>query len=73
VVAAYTGVKGDSEKNRVLTQARAMVVRDQLIDNFKVNDTRIKTIGIGEDSETGERGKVEIIVYPSAAKLARAK
>src|SRR6202011_994352 len=41
VVAAYTGMKGDSDKERTLTQARAMVVRQYLVENFKVDDTRI--------------------------------
>jgi phospholipid/cholesterol/gamma-HCH transport system substrate-binding protein len=30
VVAAYTGMKGDTDKERVLTEARAMIVRDYL-------------------------------------------
>src|SRR5205085_2748130 len=33
VVAAYTDMKGDSEENRTLTQARAMVVRDYIVRN----------------------------------------
>jgi phospholipid/cholesterol/gamma-HCH transport system substrate-binding protein len=72
VVAAYTGMKGDSEKNKVLTEARAMVVRDYLVENFKLNDTRIKTIGVGKTSESDDHGKIEIIVYPAGTNLARA-
>src|SRR5205823_9175475 len=72
VVAAYTGMKGDSEKEKVLTQARAMVVRDYLVKNFKLNDTRIKTIGVGKTSEGGDNGKVEILVYPAGTNLTRA-
>src|SRR5882762_1392097 len=40
VVAAATGMKGDTEKNRQLTEARSMVVRDYLTKNFKFDDTR---------------------------------
>lgn len=64
VVAASAGMKGDAEKGRELTQARAMVVRDYLAHNFGLDDTRIKTIGLGETSEAGDSSKVEILIYP---------
>src|SRR5215470_4878279 len=51
VVAAYTGMKGDTDKERVLTEARAMVVRDYLAENFQLDDTRIKTIGEGKTEQ----------------------
>lgn len=65
VVAAYTGLTGEQEKNLVLTQARAMVVRKYLAEKFRIDDTRVKTKGMGEDGETaaGEPNRVEIIVY----------
>jgi outer membrane protein OmpA-like peptidoglycan-associated protein len=40
-------MKGDTEKNRLLTEARAMAVRYYLVQNFMLDDTRIKTIGQG--------------------------
>jgi phospholipid/cholesterol/gamma-HCH transport system substrate-binding protein len=64
VVVAYTSMKGDSEKDRVLTEARSMVVRDYLTQNFKLDDTRIKTLGLGKADEANAGGKVEIIIYP---------
>jgi phospholipid/cholesterol/gamma-HCH transport system substrate-binding protein len=67
VVAAYTSMKGDSEKDRVLTEGRSMVVRDYLTKNFKLDDTRIKTFGMGKSSEAGDDGKVQILVYPGNA------
>jgi outer membrane protein OmpA-like peptidoglycan-associated protein len=67
VVAAYTDMKGDTEKNRVLTEARAMVVRDYLVQKFKLDDTRIKTIGMGKSAAVAEGGSVEILVYPGAS------
>jgi phospholipid/cholesterol/gamma-HCH transport system substrate-binding protein len=64
VVAAYTDMKGDTDKDRVFTEARAMVVREYLVENFRFDDTRLKTIGLGKSPEvTG--GKVEILVYPA--------
>ena len=46
VVVGYTGMKGDTDKERLLTQARTMVVRDYLDQHFKLDDTRIKTLGL---------------------------
>jgi phospholipid/cholesterol/gamma-HCH transport system substrate-binding protein len=66
VVVAYNGMKGDAEETRVLTQGRALVVRDYLVENFKMDDTRFKTLGLGkqEQKDAGEAGKVEILIYP---------
>jgi phospholipid/cholesterol/gamma-HCH transport system substrate-binding protein len=63
VVAAYSSMKGDSEKDRVLTEARSMVVRDYLVQNFKLDDTRLKTLGLGKTSDANDSGKVEIVIY----------
>jgi outer membrane protein OmpA-like peptidoglycan-associated protein len=62
-VVASSEVKGDTDKVRVLTAARAKVVRDYLTGNFKVDDKRVKTIGLGKD-KTGEASKLTILVYP---------
>ncbi len=67
VIAASAGLTGDSEKDRVLTEARALVVRDYLVKNFKLNDTRIKTIGLGKNAAASEGPKLEILVYPETS------
>lgn len=67
VVTGYTGMKGDTEENRVLTQAWTMVIRDYLSEHFKLDDTRLKTIGLGKTSQTEGNGKVEIVVYSTSA------
>jgi len=65
-VAAYSGVRGETAENLVLTQARAMVVRQHLAEHFKIDDQRIKTIGMGEDTANPDQqaARVAIIVYP---------
>jgi outer membrane protein OmpA-like peptidoglycan-associated protein len=63
VVVAASDEVGDSEKDRMLTQARAKVVRDYLVENFKFDDTRVKIIGLGKSSKAGETSKVEVLVY----------
>ncbi len=73
VIAAYTDMKGDSEKNRLLTEARAMVVRDYLISNFKLQDTRIKTIGLGKSDKAPDGGSVQVLIYPEGASAAEVR
>jgi phospholipid/cholesterol/gamma-HCH transport system substrate-binding protein len=67
VVVVYTGMTGDAQKDLVLTQARAAMVRAYLVGNFGFDDTELKTLGmgkrIGENADSGW-GAVEIIIYP---------
>ena len=72
VVAAHTDMKGDSQQDRLLTEARAMVVRDYLVKNFKLEDTRIKTIGLGKSNKAKDDGSVQILVYPAGTTTAQA-
>lgn len=66
MVVAYNGMKGDAEQTRVLTQGRALVVHDYLVDHFKMDDRNLKTLGLGKQGEkdAGEAGKIEIVAYP---------
>jgi phospholipid/cholesterol/gamma-HCH transport system substrate-binding protein len=64
VVAARGGVTGDTDKVKELTDAQALVVRDYLVQNFRVDDTRIKTIGLAKAQDAGESYKLEVLVYP---------
>jgi outer membrane protein OmpA-like peptidoglycan-associated protein len=63
VVAAAAGMKGDADKMLVLTQAQSTLVRNYLVQNFKVDDRRIKTMGLGKSDELGGEHTVEIRVY----------
>jgi outer membrane protein OmpA-like peptidoglycan-associated protein len=63
VVIAASSATGDTVKDSVVTQARAKVVRDYLVQNFKFDDTRVKIIGLGKSSKAGEDSKAEILVY----------
>src|SRR5580658_566575 len=62
VIAASVEV-GDTDKDRVLTQARAKVVRDYLVQHFKFDDTRVKIIGLGKSAKPDETNKLEILIY----------
>jgi outer membrane protein OmpA-like peptidoglycan-associated protein len=72
VIVAATGMKGDAEKNRVLTQARATVVREYLVNNFRMDDTRLKTMGLGK-TESGPSDRVQILIYAEGTKVPPAK
>jgi phospholipid/cholesterol/gamma-HCH transport system substrate-binding protein len=51
VVVVYTGLTGDTEKDLVLTQARAAVIRAYLVGNFGFDDTQLKILGMGKKVE----------------------
>ena len=73
VVADFADAKGDSEKQRQLSEARAAVVREYLVQHFKLGDTRLKVIGLGKSADAPDGGKVELLVYaPPGSKLGMA-
>ena len=64
VVAATMGAKGDSDQERKVTEGRAVAVRQYLAQNFRLNDTRLKTIALGKSTNSSDNGNIEIVVYP---------
>jgi phospholipid/cholesterol/gamma-HCH transport system substrate-binding protein len=70
VIQSVADMKGDSDKDRVTTQAQAMVIRNYLVQNFKLDDTRIKTMGLGKSKTPSDTGRIEIIVYPAGPAVA---
>jgi phospholipid/cholesterol/gamma-HCH transport system substrate-binding protein len=72
VVVVSTGMTGDAQKDMVLSQARAAVIRAYLVGNFGFDDTQLKTLGMGK--KTGATtdsgwGDIQIIVYPVGTEL----
>jgi phospholipid/cholesterol/gamma-HCH transport system substrate-binding protein len=66
VIVVSTSMAGDTGKDLVLTQARAMVVREYLVENFGFDDAEVKTLGIGKKDGTNAAswGTVDILIYP---------
>jgi outer membrane protein OmpA-like peptidoglycan-associated protein len=64
-VVASSESKGDTDKVRVLTEARAKVVRDYLAQNFKLEDKHLKTIGLGKTKDAGDSSRLVILIYPA--------
>ena len=64
-------MKGDAEKQHQLTEARTMVVRKYLVDNFRLDDTRIKTRGLGKAQDADDPndvGTLKILIFPQSSK-----
>ena len=66
VVVSAAGLKGDTDKMLIQTQAQSTVVRNYLVKNFPLDDTRLKTRGLGKSEELGAAGSLEILVYSAA-------
>jgi outer membrane protein OmpA-like peptidoglycan-associated protein len=72
VVVASSGMAGDTQKDLVLTEARAMVVREYLVENFGFDDTQLKTLGTGKQTDAGSDanwGTVRILIYPAGTEI----
>jgi phospholipid/cholesterol/gamma-HCH transport system substrate-binding protein len=68
VIVASSGMQGDTQKNLVLTEARAMVVRQYLVENFGFDDSQLKTLGMGKPTDGASDsgwGTVQILIYPA--------
>src|SRR5208337_2042224 len=72
VVVASAGMEGDTQKDLVLTEARAMVVREYLVENFGFDDSQLKTLGMGKQADANSDsgwGTVQIFVYPTETEI----
>jgi outer membrane protein OmpA-like peptidoglycan-associated protein len=74
VVVVAAGMEGDSKKNQVLSEARAMVVREYLVENFGFDDSQLKTLGVGKQAGASAGwGTVQILVYPAGTEIPPSK
>jgi outer membrane protein OmpA-like peptidoglycan-associated protein len=72
VVVASTGMEGDTQKDQVLTEARAMVVREYLVENFGFDDSLLKTLGMGKQAGANldaDWGSIQVLVYPAGTEM----
>ncbi len=76
VVVASAGMEGDTQKDLVLTEARAMVVREYLVENFGFDDSQLRTLGMGKRADTNSDagwGAVQILIYPAGTEIPPSK
>jgi phospholipid/cholesterol/gamma-HCH transport system substrate-binding protein len=67
VVVVSSGMEGDTQKEQVLTDARAMVVRQYLVENFGFDDSQLKTLGMGKQAGANldaDWGSIQILIFP---------
>jgi outer membrane protein OmpA-like peptidoglycan-associated protein len=72
VIVASAGMEGDTQKDLVLTEARAMVVREYLVENFGFDDSQLKTLGMGKQTDAKSDagwGTVQIFIYPVGTEI----
>ena len=72
MIVVSTGMEGDTQKDLVLTEARAMVIREYLVENFGFDDGQLKTLGLGK--QTGENlgadgGSIQILIFPQGTEI----
>jgi phospholipid/cholesterol/gamma-HCH transport system substrate-binding protein len=72
VIVVSIGMEGDTKKDLVLSEARAMVVREYLVENFGFDDSQLKTLGTGKQADTGsdvDWGSIQILIFPSGTEI----
>jgi len=72
VITSATGMEGDVQKDLTLTEARAAVVREYLVENFGFDDSQVKTVGMGKQSDANadrDWGTVQILIYPPGTEM----
>lgn len=72
VVVVSSGMEGDTKKDLALTQARAMVVRAYLVENFGFDDSQLKTLGLGKQTGSNldaDWGSIQILIYPAGTEI----
>jgi len=72
VIVVSTGMEGDTQKDLVLTEARAMVVREYLVENFGFDDSQLKTLGMGKQADAtleADWGSIQILIFPVGTEI----
>jgi phospholipid/cholesterol/gamma-HCH transport system substrate-binding protein len=72
VIEVSSGKVGSSDADLTLAQARAMVVRDYIVQHYGFDDTKLKTLSLGK--QTGEIskadwGEIKIVIYPTGTPI----
>jgi phospholipid/cholesterol/gamma-HCH transport system substrate-binding protein len=76
VVVVSSGMDGDSKKSLILTEARAMVIREYLVENFGFDDSQLKTLGMGKQGGAGldaDWGSIQLLIFPAGTAVPTAK
>ncbi len=75
IIEVSTGLSGDSDKDMLLAQARALVVHDYLAEHFGFDDTKLRTLALGKqidaqhDNKAEPWGHIRILIYPTGTAI----
>ncbi len=72
VIVVSTGMDGDTQKDLLLTEARAMVIREYLVENFGFDDSQLKILGQGKQAganSDADWGAIQILIYPAGTEI----
>jgi phospholipid/cholesterol/gamma-HCH transport system substrate-binding protein len=72
VIVASTGMEGDTQRDTVLTEARAMIVRAYLAENFGFDNSLLKTIGMGKEAGAdidAVWGSIQILIFAPGTEI----
>jgi phospholipid/cholesterol/gamma-HCH transport system substrate-binding protein len=72
VIVVSAGMEGDVQKDLLLTEARALVVREYLVENFGFDDSQLKTLGLGKQAGANtdaDGGSIQILIFPAGAEI----
>jgi phospholipid/cholesterol/gamma-HCH transport system substrate-binding protein len=72
VVVVSAGMEGDTQKDMVLTEARAMVIREYLVENFGFDDSQLMTLGLGKQASANldaDWGSIQILIFPIGTQI----
>jgi predicted RecA/RadA family phage recombinase len=67
VIQVSSGAEGDGQKDLLLTQVRAIAIRDYLVQHFAFDDSQVKTLALGKQNAAppgAGQGTIEILIYP---------
>jgi phospholipid/cholesterol/gamma-HCH transport system substrate-binding protein len=72
VIVVSTGINGDAPKELVLSEARAMVIREYLVENFGFDDSQLKTLGLGKQGGAAadpDWGSIQLLIFPAGTQI----
>jgi phospholipid/cholesterol/gamma-HCH transport system substrate-binding protein len=76
VIEVSTGKTGSSDTDLTLAQGRALVLRDYIVQHFGFDDSKLKTIALGKQTDETSKddwGLIKILIYPPGTPIPAAK
>jgi len=76
VIVVSSGEEGDTQKQMVVTEARALVIRNYLVEHFGFDDNNLKTLGLGKQAGAAaepQGGAIQVLVFPVGSEAPASK